>query len=223
MLMLLTLPGCRSKKEVIYLWEGEDESRRLTLQKDNTFILEIDAGYYLRVDTGRYVQRGDTLVMNPDRGGNVIDSLLEMDSLFYGHRFLEVMQPVITFGDDNTVIDSHYRGVLFPVAIVNGSLALSIDPNDPSYRKLLIPDSVSVRTILVRVPEERTCKPELTFRLSIPQREPPTKSYRVYIRSHDSRIHYLAGFKWLLEGDTIKAHFIDEWCTAGEMRLARRR
>lgn len=213
--------SCRTKKEAVYRWEGNDESRSLTLKRDNSFILEIDAGYYFRVDTGTFLQRGDTLVINPGKGSAAIDSLVEMDSLYFGHRFVEVMQPVIDFGMDNEITGAYYKGVIFPQVLVNDTLDLLVDPDDPTYRKVHIPDSVQVMSLLIRVPEDRTCKPVLTFRLALPQRDPPTKSYRVYIRSHDTRSHYLAGYKWLVRGDTIMTSFVDEWCTPAEMKLVR--
>lgn len=220
-LMAATLLSCRTKKEVVYHWENADESRSLTLKRDNSFILEINAGYYFRVDTGTFLRKGDTLVINPDRGSAAIDSLVEMDSLYFGRRFAEVMQPVIDFGMDNEVMGVHHKGVIFPQVVVNNTLDLSVDPDDPTYRKLHIPDSVEVGSLVIRVPDERTCKPELTFRLALPQRESPTKSYRVYIRSHDTRSHYLAGYKWLIRGDTIMTSFVDEWCTPAEIKLVR--
>lgn len=220
-LMAATLLSCRTKKEVVYHWENADESRSLTLKRDNSFILEINAGYYFRVDTGTFLRKGDTLVINPDRGSAAIDSLVEMDSLYFGRRFVEVMQPVIDFGMDNEVMGVHHKGVIFPQVVVNNTLDLSVDPDDPTYRKLHIPDSVEVGSLVIRVPDERTCKPELTFRLALPQRESPTKSYRVYIRSHDTRSHYLAGYKWLIRGDTIMTSFVDEWCTPAEIKLVR--
>lgn len=218
--IMLTV-SCRTKKDAIYRWEGADESRSLTLKRDNTFILEIDAGYYYRVDTGTFLRRGDTLVINPDKGSAAIDSLVEMDILFHGRRFLEVMQPVIDFGTDNRITGSSHKGVIFPVCVINDTLTLTVDPDDPSYRKLHIPDSVTVRTLTLRIPEQRTCKPELTFRLALPPRDPPTRSYRVYVRSYDTRTHYLAGYKWLISGDTIMTSFVDEWCTPAEIKLVR--
>lgn len=220
-LVAATLSSCRTKKEVVYRWENADERRSLTLRRDNSFILEIDAGYYFRVDTGTFLRKGDTLVINPDKGSAAIDSLVEMDTLYFGHRFVEVMQPVIDFGMDNEVTGTYHKGVIFPQVVVNDTLGLSVDPDDPAYRKLHIPDSVRVRTFVIRVPEERTCKPELTIRLALPQRDPPTKSFRVYIRSHDTRSHYLAGYKWLIRGDTIIPSFADEECTPADMRLVR--
>lgn len=218
---VMVATSCRSKMETVYRWENGDESRSLTLKRDNSFILEVNAGYYVRIDTGTFLRKGDTLMINPDKGTTAIDSLVEMDSLYYGHRFLEVMQTVFDFGMDNQITGVYHRGVIFPSAVVNDTFTLALDADDPSYRKLYIPDSVEVRSLLIRVPEQRTCKPELTFRLSLPPRDPPTQSYRVYIRSHDTRSHYLAGFKWLVEGDTIMTSFVDDSCTPGDMRLVR--
>lgn len=218
--VMLTV-SCRTKKDVVYRWEGEDESRSLTLKRDNSFILEIDAGYYFRVDTGTYLRNGDTLVINPDKGSAAIDSLVEMDSLYYGRRFVEVMRPVIDFGKENEVVGIHHSGVIFPQVVANDTLDLLVNPDDPTYRKLHIPDSVQVRSLLIRVPEERTCRPELTYRLALPQHDPPTESYRVYIRSHDTRSHYLAGYKWLIRGDTIMTSFVDELCTPSDIKLVR--
>ncbi len=218
---VMVTTSCRSKMETVYRGENGDESRSLTLKRDNSFILEVNAGYYMRIDTGTFLRKGDTLVINPDKGMTAVDSLVEMDSLYYGHRFLEVMQTVFDFGMENQITGMYHREVIFPAAVVNDTLTLALDADDPSYRKLYIPDSVEVRSLLIRVPEQRTCKPELTFRLSLPPRDPPTQSYRVYIRSHDTRANYLAGFKWLVEGDTIMTSFVDDSCTPTDVKLVR--
>jgi hypothetical protein len=223
LLVLPILSGCKSRKEAIYIWQNEDEHQRLILKRDNSFVLEIDAGYYLRIDTGTFIQRGDTIVLNPDKEGNVIDSLVEMDSLFYGHRFLEVMEPEVSVSKDNEITKSFVRAILFPMVIINDSIPLSLNPDDQSYSKLLIPDSLDVYRILIRVPEEKTCKPELTFKLNLHEREKPAKSFRIYIRSHDTRELYLAGFKWLLKGDTVETTFMDEWCSPIGVKLVRSR
>lgn len=219
--VMLVVASCRVKKEAVYRWEGTDESRSLTLRRDNSFILEIDAGYYFRVDTGTFTRKGDTLVINPDKGSTAIDSLLEMDTLFNGHRFLEVMIPVIDFGTDNQVEGFRHTAVIFPAAVVNDTLPLVLDPDDASLRKLRIPDSLRVRSLAIKIPEKRTCKPELNFRLALPQRDPPTSSYRVYLRSHDTKPHYLAGYKWLIRGDTVMTSFLDEDCVEAEVKLVR--
>lgn len=217
----MVMSSCRSKVEAVYRWENADESRSLTLKRDNSFILEVNAGYYVRVDTGTFLKKGDTLVINPDKGTSAIDSVVELDGRYNGHRFLEVMQTVFDFGMENQIIDSYQRGVIFPAAVVNDTLSLALDPDDPSYRKLHIPDSVEVGTLLIRVPEQRTCRPELTFRLSLSSRDPLPQSYRVYIRSHDTRENYLAGYKWLVSGDTIMTSFVDESCSPADVRLVR--
>lgn len=220
-LLAATLASCRAKKDVVYRWQNSDESRSLTLKRDNSFILEINAGYYVRVDTGTFLRKGDTLVINPDKGYAAVDSLVGMDSLYFGHRFVEVMQPVIDFGMDNEVTGTYLKGIIFPEVVVNDTLGLSVDPDDPSYRRLRVPDSVQVRSFVIRIPEERTCNPELTIRLTLSPHESLAKSFRLYLRSHDSRSHYLAGYKWLIRGDTIMTSFVDEGCTPGDMKLVR--
>lgn len=220
---LIVLAGCRSEKVVTYVWENEDEHQRLTLRNDKTFILDIDAGYYSRIDTGTFIRKGDTLILNPNKRGNYIDSLVEMDSLFLGHRFLEILEPEITVGDDNLEGESYARAILFPTAIVNDAVLLALIPDDPSYTKLLIPDSLAVTRLLIRVPEHRTCIPELTYTLNLPRRDRDSRSFRVYVRSHDTRDRYLGGFKWLVRGDSIQTSFTDEWCTPSEAILIRRR
>src|SRR5690606_36889678 len=140
--------SCRTKKEAVYRWEGKDESRSLTLKRNDAFILEIDAGYYFRVDSGTFLQKGDTLVINTGKGPATIDSLIEMDSLYFCHRFVEVMQPVIDFGMDNEITGAHYKGVIFPQVVVNDTLDLLVDPDDATYRKVHIPDSVDRKSVV---------------------------------------------------------------------------
>lgn len=221
LLSVLALSACSAKREAVYRWQGMDESRTLTLRRDKTFTYEVDGGYFFRTDSGRYALRGDTLILNPDRAFSSIDSLVEMDERYAGRRYMEVMQPVISYDAQNRVSEIEYRGLIFPNVTVNDAVTLELDSTDASFRRLLIPDSLNVRTILIRVPEERTCRPEVTFRVVISPRDPPTKSFRIVLRSHDMRSHYLAGFRWLLRGDTVYATFVDDDCTPGTIRLAK--
>lgn len=221
LLCILILAACSAKREAVYHWKGMDESRTLTLRRDKTFIFQVDGGYFFRTDTGRYALHGDTLILNPDRAFSSIDSLIEMDDRYDGHRYMEVVQPVISYDDRNQVVEKEYSGVIFPDVTVNGTFTLQVDSTDATFRRLLIPDSLEVRTLLIRVPDGRTCKPEVTFRVVIPPRNPPTTSFRIVLRSHDLRAHYLAGFHWLMKGDTVYASFVDEDCTPGQIRLAK--
>lgn len=218
---ILVLSGCKAEREVVYRWQGMDESKTLTLRRDKTFIFEVDGGYFFRTDTGRYVIQGDTLTLNPDRAFSSVDSLVEMDERYGDRRYMEVVQPVVLYDDRNGTTETEYRGLIFPNVTVNDAVTLEIDSTDASFRRLLIPDSVEVRTLTIRVPEERTCRPEVTFRVEIPPRNPPTASFRIVLRSHDTRSHYLAGFRWLIRGDTVYASFLDHDCTPGLSRLAK--
>jgi hypothetical protein len=218
---LATLASCSAKREAVYRWRGEDESRTLTLRRDKTFVLEVDGGYFYRVDTGRYALRGDTLILNPDRALSSIDSLIEMDQRYDGRRYMEIMQPEVSFDKQNRVIGTEYRALIFPSVTVNGEITLEIDSMDTSFRRLLIPDSLEVRSLLIRVLEERTCPPEIAFRVTIPPRNPPTTSFRIVLRSPDMRHQYMAGFHWLIKGDTVYASFVDEDCAPGQIRLVK--
>lgn len=217
----LLFAACRAEREGVYRWQGEGESRTLTLRRDKTFVLEVDGGYFYRIDTGRYAVKGDTLILNPDRALTSIDSLIEMDQRYDGRRYIEVMQPEVSFDRQNRVLGTEYRGLIFPSVTVNGGIALEIDSTDTSFRRLLIPDSVDVRSLLIRAPDERTCPPEVVFRVTIPPRNPPTTSFRIVLRSPDMRHQYLAGFHWIMRGDTVYASFVDEDCTPGQIRLVR--
>lgn len=220
-LCVMIFAACSAEREAVYRWQGTDESRTLTLRRDKTFILEVDGGYFYRTDTGRYTMRGDTLVLNPASAFSSIDSLVEDDERYAGRRYMEVMQPVVEFDEQNRMTGKEYRGLIFPNVTVNDTLTLEIDSTDTSFRRLLIPDTLDIRTITIRVPEERTCRPEVTFRVTLKPRDPPANSFRIFLRSHDMRSHYLAGFKWLIRNDTVYASFIDENCTPGTMRLAK--
>jgi hypothetical protein len=213
--------ACSTEREAVYRWRGEDEGRTLTLRRDKTFVLEVDGGYFYRVDTGRYAIRGDTLILNPERALTSIDSLIEMDQRYDGRRYMEVMQPEVTFDKQNRVSVTEYRGLIFPSVTVNGEVVLQIDSTDTSFRRLVIPDSVEVRSLMIRVPDERTCPPELTFRVTVQPRNPPTTSFRIVLRSPDMRHEYLGGFRWLIRGDTVYASFVDERCAPGTIRLVK--
>lgn len=218
---VLAFAGCSAKRQAVYRWQGVDESRTLTLLRDKTFIYEIDGGYFFRADTGRYALNGDTLILNPDRAFSSIDSLVEMDERYAGRRYMEVVRPVVSYDDKNRVSGIEYRGLIFPNVTVNDVVTLEIDSTDASFRRLLIPDSLEVRTLLIRVLEDRTCRPEVAFRVVIPPRDPPTASFRIVLRSHDLPSNYLAGFRWLIRGDTVYTSFLDEDCIPGMIRLAK--
>jgi|SRR5690606_29790089 len=221
LICIFLFAACRAEREGVFRWRGEDESRTLTLRRDKTFVLEVDGGYFFRVDTGRYVLKGDTLILNPERARASIDSLIEMDQRYDGRRYMEVMQPEVTFDNQNRVLRTEYRGLIFPSVTVNGNISLQVDSTDTSFRRLVIPDSLEIRSLLIRVPDERTCPPEVAFRVTVPPRNPPTTSFRIVLRSPDMRHQYLAGFRWLLRGDTIYASFVDQDCTPGIIRLVR--
>jgi len=220
-LSLALLVSCRGKKESIYSWKGEEESRKLTLMKNGTFILEINADYFNRTDTGTYRMFGDTLIINPEKRNNEIDSIAFMDSLFNGQYFIEVMETEIVFDTTNTIVESFYRNVIFPNVVVNDSIALSVSPNDPSYKKLIVPDSMEIYNITVAVLEENTCKPVLKYHVVISEPKKTSKSYRLYMPSQRNRENYLGGFKWLLKGDTIESFFSNENCESINIKLVR--
>ncbi len=215
------LISCRGKKASIYTWKGEEESRKLTLLKNNTFIIEVNTDYFYRVDTGTYRIAGDTLIINPDKKRNEIDSIVFVDSLFNGQRFLEVAESEMVFDTSNTIVESFYRMMIFPNVIVNDSIALVVNPDDPSYRKLIIPDSLSVKKITLIIQESNTCKPILKFHLKLSGDSNNVKSYRLFMSSRKDRENYLAGFKWLIKGDTIESSFSNENCDPSEIKLIR--
>jgi hypothetical protein len=202
------------------VWKGEDESRKLTLLNNNTFILEIETDYYHRVDTGTYRQVGDTLVINSEKTGGEIETIKTVDSLFMEKRFLEVMEQEVIFDTTNTVVDLYYRTQIFPNVIINNSIALEVSPDDPSYNKLIIPDSVEVQSITVTVLEENSCKPRFAYRVDNLN---DSKSYRVFLRSRRNQENYLAGFKWILKGESIESFFSSEDCDPLDVKLVRKR
>ena len=220
-LLMSLLVSCRGKKALIYTWKGEEESRKLTLLKNNTFIMEVKTDYFNRTDTGTYLIAGDTLIINPDKKRNEIDSIVFVDSLFNGQRFLEVAEPEIVFDTTNTIVESFYHMIIFPNVIVNDSVTLTVNPEDPSYRKLVIPDSIEVRKITLTIQENNTCKPIIKFHLKLPGDNNALKSYRLFVSSRKDRENYLAGFKWLIKGDTIESFFSNENCDPLEIKLIR--
>jgi hypothetical protein len=216
----LFLFTCRGRKESVYVWNGEDESRKLTLLKNNTFILEIEADYYHRIDTGKFQMVGDTLIINPDKTGGEIERVEKVDSLFMEKRFLEVMEQEVIFDTTNSLVESYYRAQIFPNVMINNSIALEISPDDPSYKKLTIPESIKVQSITVTVLEENSCKPRLAYHMDNLN---DTKSYRVFLRSRRNQENYLAGFKWILKGESIESFFSNEDCDPLDVKLVRTR
>lgn len=212
--------SCRGKKESIYSWKGEEEIRSLTLRRDNTFILKIQTDYFSRIDTGTFAQMGDTLIINPDKVKDGIDSVVTIDSLYYEERFIEVIEPEFVFDTTNNIIESFYRTLLFPNVTVNDSMVLSASSNDPSYKKLSIPDSIEIKKITVIIQEGNTCKPVLSYHQTFDSNH---KSYRLFITSKKGRKNYLAGFKWLIKGDTIESFFANENCEPTDIKLVRER
>lgn len=211
---------CRGRKESIYVWKGEDERRKLTLLNNNTFILEIEADYYHRIDTGRYYLSGDTIIINPEKTGGEIETVKSVDSLFMEKRFVEVMEQEVVFDTANTIVESYYRRQLFPNVIINKSIVLEVNPDDPSFSKLTIPDSVEVQSITVTVLEENSCRPRFAYHIDIGEN---SKSYRVFLRSRRNQKNYLAGFKWILKGESIESFFSNEDCDPMDNKLVRRR
>lgn len=218
--IVLLVLAC-GRKDTLYQWKGDSESRRLILRKDKTFILTVDGGYFTRTDTGVYRMAGDTLILNPGRADYTVDSLVEMDSLFNGIRFIEIMQEELTFDTLNRVVESYYRPVIFPSVLVNGKVPLEVVPDDHTYRKMAIADTLQVRHFQITIPEKNTCRPFLRYQLTVKRHDPPTQSFRVYLRSPLSKGHYLAGFKWLVRGDTIESSFQDEMCESTEVKLVK--
>lgn len=223
LISLVLVLSCRSKRESIYSWKGEEETRELTLFKNNTFILSIKTDYYNRIDTGFYDMNGDTLIINPGKRGTTIDSVYYVDSGPEEQRYVEVNEEEIEFDTNNVAIGSFYRTILFPSVKVNHTLSLAVSPDDASFRKLVIPDSVSVRQLTVDVHEENTCQPKITYYLYIPEAMANQKSYVLFVDSRKGRENYLAGFKWLIRGDTIFSFFANENCDPVGMRLIRQR
>jgi hypothetical protein len=211
-----------SKKENVYSWQTEEEGRTLSLLKNGKFILSIRGGYYNRVDTGLYQMNGDTLILNPDKIDNSIDSVAVFDSLFNGKRFLEVYEETIEVDANNQITGSSYRPMIFPSAVINHSLSLSVSADDPSYHKLIIPDSVMVGNIKVNVREDNTCRPLVSFTKGLPAAMQEARSYRVYVPSRERRENYLAGFKWLMRSDTIESFFSSDSCESTEVKMVRR-
>lgn len=215
--------NCRGRKESVYIWNGEEESRKLTLLSNDTFILEIDADYYYRIDTGTYRITGDTLIINPDKKGHEIESVQTIDSLYMGQRFLEVMDQEIIFDTSNVVVDEYYRRQIFPNVVVNNSIALEVSPDDASYNKLIIPDSIEIHAISITVLEENTCVPRLTYHIELDKMKQTAKSYRVSVRSRKDQENYLAGFKWIMKGESIESFFSNEDCESMDIKLVRKR
>lgn len=223
LISLVLLLSCRSKKESVYSWKGEEESRELTLLKNNTFILSIKTDYYSRLDTGFYEIRGDTLIINPGKRGTTVDSVYYVDSGMHEQRYVEVNEEEIEFDTNNVAVNSFYRTILFPSVKVNDTLPLSVSPDDATFRKLVIPDSVSVRRLTVEILEENTCKPRLKYHLDVPVEEANQKSYLLFIHSRKSQNNYLSGFKWLIRGDTIFSNFANENCDPVGIKLISQR
>jgi hypothetical protein len=213
--------SCRGKKESIYAWKGEEESRELTLLRNNTFILEIKTDYYSRIDTGSFKIIGDTLIINPDKGGDAIDSVFYVDAMLNERRYVEVNEEEIVFDTNNVEVESFYRATLFPSVTINDSLALSVSPDDSSFRKLIIPDSVSIHKLTINVQEGNTCRPGINYHFDIPPGNEFNKSFLVFIPSRRNRENYLAGFKWLIRGDTIVSFFANNNCDPVGIKLVR--
>jgi hypothetical protein len=211
-----------SNKEAVYSWQTTEESRTLALTKDNRFILNIQGGYYNRIDTGTYQVSGDTLILNPDKIKNSLDSIVALDSLFNGQRFIEVYEEIVEVDAHNAIQGSTYSASIFPSVIVNNTLSLSLSPDDQSYHKLILPDSVAVRELKVNVREDNTCKPLVTFRGNVPADKQTAKSYQLFVRSSERRENYLAGFKWLLKSDTIESFFSSDSCESTHIKMVRK-
>jgi hypothetical protein len=221
---VILLLSCRGgKKESIYLARGEEETRKLTLLKDNTFILEISTDYYNRVDTGIYKMNGDTLILNPASRERTIDSVQYVDELLSGRRFVEVYEEEVEFDTNNVIVESFYRAIIFPQVVINDSLALSVSAADSSFRKAEIPDSITASRLEVRIQESNSCKPQLTYYLQIAPDVGDHKSYLIFIPSRRNRENYLPGFKWLVKEDTIISFFANEECDPVGLRLIRER
>lgn len=217
-LLVSLIFSCRGKKESIYSWRGEEEFRKLMLRRDNTFVLNIQTDYYNRTDTGTFRRVGDTLIINGDKVNDGIDSVVFVDSLYFDERFIEVMEPEFVFDTTNTMVESFYRTLIFPNVIVNDSVVLSASANDPSFRKLTLPDSIEIKKITVIIQEGNTCKPVLRYHQTFDRNH---ISYRLFIASRKGRENYLAGFKWLIKGDTIESFFANENCEPMDIKLVR--
>lgn len=216
------ISSCRGRKETVYGWKNKEESRTLTLLPDGIFVLNINAGYYNRIDTGTYLMHGDTLILNPDKQANASDSVVVMDSLFMGNRYVEVYEEEVTV-DNNEVAESFYRPTIFPAVKINGSVPLSLIPEDPGYHKLLIPDSIAVSSVVITRREANTCRPFYDVQVNIPEgRNDQGKSYRIYLPSKQRTENYLGGFKWLVKGKTIESFFKEDTCDPIGITLKRK-
>lgn len=222
-LFLIVLGSCRGKKETMYYWESPDERRRLTLLPDNRFVLAIDAGYYQRVDSGTFLMRGDTLIINADKTGNVTDSLVVTDTLFEGARFVEVFEEEVVVDNNNRIASSAYREKIFPLVIVNDSDTLLLHSEDATFRLALIPDTLEVSKLKVIVNEDNTCRPFRVSEFDVPQEGRLGKSYALYLDSKQRRENYLAGFRWLVKDDTIESFFSNAHCDPTEIKLVRKK
>lgn len=221
-LAMAAMLSCRGRKDTVYSWQGDGESRTLTLLKNGTFILEIKAGYYNRTDTGQYEITGDTLVINPDKVSNHIDSLVTADSSFHEARYMEVYEEEVVFNTQNEIEEVFYREVVFPAITINDSLPLAVSPDDPAYHKVIIPENMAVRSIKVTINEDNTCKPSVTYRMTVPEGFETERSYSLYLKSRENRHNYLAGFKWLIRSNTIQPFFKNNDCEPAEIKLIRR-
>ena len=217
----LLLGACRGKKESIYVLASEDETRTLTLRKDGTFLLEVRAGYYNRIDTGTYDMRADTLALNQDKSRPELDSVVVIDSLYNGARFLEIFEEEVVV-DYGVITQSSYNPPIFPTVVVNDSIPLSLNPDDQSYHKLLIPDTLELQKVRVTRFENNTCKPSITVEKKLPASVGSTKSILIYLRSYERPEHYLSGFKWLVKGDTIESFFQNENCESLELKFVKK-
>ena len=220
-IIFVVVTSCRTKKENVFIWDKEEDHRQLTLIDDHTFVFQIDAGYYTRMDTGEYQLIGDTILLNPMKSAIDIDSVVHVESLFNEHRFVEVLLEDVTFGK-NEVIDANYRPQLFPSVVLNDNLPIQLDPDDPAFHKLLLPDSVEVVSVTVSLVEENSCKPIRELRTSVSATN-ATGSYQVYISSPLRKANYLAGHKWLIKGNTVFCNFTDDQCTPGAVKLVRKK
>lgn len=220
-LILAALASCRGKKESIYVLTNEDEYRTLTLRKDGTFVLSIQAGYYNRLDTGTYVLHVDTLILNQQKALTGIDSIVSVDSLYNGVRFLEVYEEEVVV-NDGIITESYYDRPIFPTVVVNDTLQLSLNQEDPAYRMLIIPDDVTIQRIRVTRFENNTCRPSIVLNDVVPAQMQTSKSLRIYLRSYERPEHYLAGFRWLVKGDTIESFFSNDDCEPLELKFIRK-
>lgn len=220
-IIVFVAASCRSKKENVFVWDKEEDHRQLTLLDNHTFVFQIDAGYYTRMDTGEYQLIGDTILLNPMKSAIDIDSVVHVATLFNEHRFVEVLLEDVTFGK-NEVIDAYYRPQLFPSVIINDHLPIQLDPDDQAFQKLRVPDSVEVTSFIVSLVEENSCKPIRELRTSVSAGE-TTGSYQIYISSPLRKTNYLAGHKWLIKGNTVYTNFMDNQCKPGPVKLVRKK